>query len=65
MTSSKRNIAPPRRASSMDEPDVFDRDARSAIGCENDGATVVHSAQSSPSRGRRKFTCLRKVTDAV
>jgi len=58
MTSSKHNMAP-RRASSMDEHDVLDNDGRPA-GCD-DGAAVVHSAHSSPSRGRRKFTCLRKV----
>ena len=59
MTSSKRDIEP-RRASSMDEHDVLRNDGRVAS-CDDDGA-VVHSAHSSPSRGRRKFTCLRKVT---
>ena len=44
----------------MDEHDVADNDKRSAG--RDDGDVVVRSAHSSPSRGRRKFTCLRKVT---
>ena len=61
--STKRDIEPPRRAASMDEHDVRDNDGRAA-GCD-DGGAEVHSAHSSPSRGRRKFTCLRKVTYCV
>jgi len=43
----------------MDD-DNFLGNAAPAAGAD-DGAMVVHSAHSSPSRGRRKFTWLRKV----
>jgi len=60
--SAKREIER-RRAASMDEHDVLDNDGRPAG--SDDGGAEVHSAHSSPSIGRRKFTCLRKVTYCV
>jgi len=58
MASSKRDVRP-CRAASMDD-DNFLGNAAPAAGAD-DGAMVVHSAHSSPSRGRGKFTWLRKV----
>jgi len=59
MTSSKYDIMQ-RRASSMDDHKVLSNDGP-ATGVD-DGDMVVRSAHSSPCRGRRKFTWLRKVT---
>jgi len=59
MTSSKYDIMQ-RRASSMDDHKVLNNDGPAAG--VDDGDMVVRSAHSSPCRGRRKFTWLRKVT---
>jgi len=61
-TSSRRDVGP-RRAASMD-----DHDRKVTGGSDDDGGgggAVVRSAHSSPSRGRRKLTWLRKVTERV
>jgi len=58
MTSSKYDMKP-RRASSMDDHNAIGNDGPAASA--DDDAMVVRSAHSSPIRGRRKFTWLRKV----
>jgi len=60
MTSRKHDVMA-RRASSMDDHKALRNDGQTVAGAD-DGAMVVRSAHSSPSRGHRKFNCLRKVT---
>ena len=62
VASSRSDVVQPRRASSMDDHHgaVDDGRAASAAGSD-DGGAGVRSAHSSPGRGRRKITWLRKV----
>jgi len=61
VTSGKRYVKP-RRAASMEDHDTSADENRRAVSGEDSG---VRSAHSSPSRGRRRFTWLRKVANSI